>query len=297
MFSQIRISFDITLYCEFTINLFLFFSFRFNSCDNNHTGGIYTLTKNKPSRAPQTGHFIAGNSSVSRSSETPEAWEQPSSVNNTHAVRGTTNPKRPLPVESSLSPMAQWVGQRPNKISRTRRANVVSPALNCDEMHMSFESCPPSDVGTSMTSNTTSGSLISKGAINNIQVGRVKHENVSPPSRLSESEESGAGQNGESTLKEKGLESSEVDAKAINYSHNISSSLLVMKKKKKPSNEEIGDGLRKHGRGRGSSVLKAGISSMKEKLEISTLTKPIRNMNPASEENGRYNPLSLSLVM
>ncbi|RDX83388.1 hypothetical protein CR513_35686 [Mucuna pruriens] len=262
---------------------------KFNVRDNNYTGGIHTLTKGKASRPPRTGALMAGNSSsVPRSSEILEAEEQPSNVNKPHSVSGTINRKRPLPVGSSSSHMAQWVGKRPQKISRTRRANVVSPVLSCDEVHTPLEGCSPSDVGTRMTSTSTSGLLISNGAVNSgIQPGKLKHENVSSPTRLSESEESGAGENSESKLKEKGLESNEVDENATNNSYNISSSMLTMKKKKVPNKEEIGDGLRRQGRGsRGSSVLRNGISPMKEKLETSTLTKPIKNMKPASEKNG-----------
>lgn len=248
------------------------------------------MTKGKASRAPRNGHLIAGNPSlVSHSSETLEAWEQPSDVNKPHSVTGTINHKRPLPIGSSISHMTQWVGQRPQKISRTRRANVISPVLNCDEVTASLEGHSPSDVGTRITSATTSGSLISKGAINNIPLGRMKHENDSSPTRLSESEESGAGENGESKFKEKGLEGNEADERAINNSYNISSSLVVTKKKKILNKEEIGDGLRRQGRGsRGPSVLKTGISSTKEKLAL-TSTKPIQNVKPASEKNGRYN--------
>ncbi|TKY50776.1 hypothetical protein E2542_SST22282 [Spatholobus suberectus] len=262
---------------------------KFNVRDNNYTGGIHTLTKGKASRPPRTGALMAGNSSsVSRSSEILEAEEQPSNVNKPHSVSGTVNRKRPLPVGSSSSHMAQWVGQRPQKISRTRRSNVVSPVLSCDEVHASLDGCSPSDIGARMTSTTTSGLLISNGAINSgIQPGKMKHENVSSPTRLSESEESGAGENGESKLREKGLESNEVDVSAINNSYNISSPMLTTKKKKIPNKEEIGDGLCRQGRGsRGSSVLKNGISPMKEKLETSTLVKPIKNTKPASEKNG-----------
>ncbi|KAG5005415.1 hypothetical protein JHK86_029554 [Glycine max] len=268
---------------------------KLNVRDNNYTGGIHTLTKGKVSRPPRTGALMAGNSSsVPRSSEILDAEEQPSNVNKPHSVSGTINRKRPLPVGSSSSPMAQWVGQRPQKISRTRRANVVSPVLSSDEVHTLLEGCSPSDVSTRMTSATTSGLPISNGAINGgIHPGKMKHESVSSPTKLSESEESGAGENGESKL-EKGLESNEVDGRAINNSHNTSSSMLTSKKKKIPNKEEVGDGLRRQGRGsRGSSVLKNGISPMKEKLETPTLMKPIKNMKPASEKNGRYNSLSL----
>lgn len=234
---------------------------------------------------------MAGNlSSVSHSSETLEAWEQPSNVNKPHSVSGTINRKRPFPAASSSSQMAQWVGQRPQKISRIRRVNVVSPVLSCDEVHMSLEGCSPSDVGTRVTSTTASGSLISKCVVNSTQQGRVKHENVSSPTKLFESEGSGAGENGQNKLKEKRLGSYEDDERAINNCYNINSSILATKKKKMSDKVEIGDGLRKQGRSsRGSSVFKASITPVNEKLEISTLTKPVRSMKPGSEKNGRYN--------
>ncbi|KAL2324029.1 hypothetical protein Fmac_023087 [Flemingia macrophylla] len=258
---------------------------KFNVHDNNYTGGIHTLTKGKASRPPRTVALTAGNSSVSRSSEIHEAEEEPVNVNKPHSASGTTNRKRPLPVGSSSSHMAQWA-QRPQKISRTRRVNVVSPVLSGDEVHMSLEDCSPSDVGNRSTSTAASGLHVFNGAINSgIQPGKMKHENISSPTRLSENEESGARENGESNLKEKGLESNGVNESAINNCYSISSSTLT--KKKKIPNEANGDGPRRQGRGsRGSSVVKNGISPLKEKLETSTLMKPIKNMKLVSDKNG-----------
>nr|XP_027189598.1 uncharacterized protein LOC101491556 isoform X3 [Cicer arietinum] len=189
---------------------------------------------------------------------------------------------------SPISHIAQWVGQRPQKISRTRRANMVFPVLNCDELPAPLEGCSPSDVGTRVTSTTTSGQHISKGDINSIQLGRMKHENDSSPTKLFESEECGAGENGESKLKEKGLGRNKGDERAINNSCNISSYVSVTQKKKMLNKEEIeiGDGLHSQCSGSsGFSVLKTGISSRNEKLEILTLTNPIQNMKPSSEKN------------
>ncbi|KAL5070719.1 hypothetical protein RYX36_021606 [Vicia faba] len=125
--------------------------FDFDDHGKNYTGGIYPHTKGKASRAPQTGNLIVGNSSP----ETLDAWEQPSNVNQRHSLIGAINHKRPIPVESSISHLSQWVGQRPQKISRTRRANGASPPVyNCDEMPMPFEDYSPSS-GTIMTPTTT----------------------------------------------------------------------------------------------------------------------------------------------
>lgn len=279
---------------------FFFFLFRSDVRDKNYTGGNYPLTKGKASRAPRTGNLIAGNSSsVSHSSETLEASEQFSNVHKFHSESGTLCRKRTLPAGSPISHIAQWVGQRPQKISRTRRANMVFPVLNCDELPAPLEGCSPSDVGTRVTSTTTSGQHISKGDINSIQLGRMKHENDSSPTKLFESEECGAGENGESKLKEKGLGRNKGDERAINNSCNISSYVSVTQKKKMLNKEEIeiGDGLHSQCSGSsGFSVLKTGISSRNEKLEILTLTNPIQNMKPSSEKNARYNP-PFSLLM
>lgn len=239
--------------------------------DKNYTGGIYLQTKGKASRAPRTGNLIVGNSSsLSHSSETLEALEQPSNVNEPHSVSGTINGKR--------THLAQWVRQRPQKISRTRRANVVSPFLNCDEMQVPLEGCSPSEAGTRTNSTTTSEPPISKGAINNINCDRMKNVNNSSPTRLSQSEESGAG----------GLDVSKGDERVINNSCNISSYMSVTEKEKL-NKVETGDGLRRQCRGSSDfSVLKSGISSTEEKLDTLTSTKPIRNMKPSSEKKARY---------
>ncbi|WJX21478.1 hypothetical protein P8452_10912 [Trifolium repens] len=252
---------------------------RFEDREKNYTGGIYPQTKGKTSSPPQTGNLIGGNSSsVSHSSEILETLEQPSNVNKPHSLSGTLNRKR--------TQLVQWVGQRAQKISRTRRANVVSPFLNCDEMPVPLEGCSPSDAGTRTTSTTTSGPLISKGAINNIQCGRMNNENGSSPTRLSESEESGAGENAESKLKEKGLVINKGDERVINNSCNISSYMSVTGKEKKLNKEETGDDLRRKCSGSSDfSLLNSGISSTEEKLEILTSTKPIRNMKPSFEKN------------
>ncbi|XP_045803507.1 uncharacterized protein LOC123897052 isoform X1 [Trifolium pratense] len=252
---------------------------RFEDCEKNYTGGIYPQTKGKTSSAPQTGNLIGGNSSsVSHSSETLETLEQPSNVNKPHSLSGTLKRKR--------TQLVQWVGQRAQKISRSRRANVVPPFLNCDEVPVPLEGCSPSDVGTRTTSTTTSEPLISKGAINNIQCGKMNNENGSSPTRLSESEESGAGENAESKLKEKGLDINKGDERATNNSCNISSYMSVTEKEKKPNKEETGDDLRRKRSGSSDfSVLKSGISSTEEKLEILTSTKPIQNMKPSFEKN------------
>ncbi|XP_058748688.1 uncharacterized protein LOC131621678 isoform X1 [Vicia villosa] len=255
---------------------------RFDDHGKNYTGGIYPHTKVKASRAPQTDNLIVGNSS----SETLDAREQPSNVNQPHSLVGAINHKRPFPVESSMSGLAQWAGQRPQKSSRTRRANGVSPpVLNCDEMPVPFEGCFPSS-GTIMNSTTTSGPLTSKDAINNMQCTRNKNDDNSIQTRISESLEFGARENGENKLKEKELDRNKGDGRAINDSCITGSYMSMTKKELKLNREETGDGLRRQCSGNnGFSVLKNDISSTEEKSEILSLTKRTRNTKPSSLKN------------
>ncbi|XP_057979002.1 uncharacterized protein LOC131165336 isoform X2 [Malania oleifera] len=256
-----------------------------NIREDNHVTSPGSVMKGKASRAPRTGPVMAANSSPNfpRATGALEGWEQPQNVNKVHSVGGTSNRKRPMPTRSSSPPMAQWVGQRPQKISRTRRANLVSPVSNHDELQMSSEGCPPTDFGARITSNVTNGSHLAKSVANGTQQFKVKLENVSSPARLSESEESGAGEN---RLKEKGMGNCEGEERAANAVQNVGP-VLASQKNKTLSKEETGDGVRRQGRtGRGSSFSRASISPMREKLETPATMKPLRSTRPSTDKNG-----------
>ncbi|KAL6989313.1 hypothetical protein U1Q18_015061 [Sarracenia purpurea var. burkii] len=252
--------------------------------EENRIVGSSPVTKGKASRAPRSGSVTATNSSpnIPHVSGAAESWEQLSSLNKIHSIGGANNRKRSMPSGSSSPPMAQWGGQRPQKISRTRRANLVSPVLNHEEMQMSSEGCSPSDLGTRLSSSGMNGSFLPRGVVNGSQQFKVKLDNVSSPARFSESEETGAG---EKRVKDKSMSSVEVEEKA-NSVQNDGSSVFLTKKNKSLNKEELSDGVRRQGRsGRGSLV--GSISSIKEKLETTVTTKPLRNIRPGSEKNGR----------
>ncbi|KAL5568604.1 hypothetical protein UlMin_025179 [Ulmus minor] len=245
------------------------------------------MMKGKASRAPRSGPVIAGNSSPNfpRTSGSLECWEQPASVNKIHSLSVANNRSRPIPTGSSSPPMAQWVGQRPQKISRTRRANLVSPVSNYDEVQTP-EGCSPSELGTRFTFSGTNGSP-AKCTSNGVQQFKVKLETNSSPVRLSESEESGACENREIRLKEKGAGNGEVEDRAANSIQNIGPSTLHTKKNKITIKEESGDGIRRQGRsGRGSSFPRVNISPVKEKLENMASVRPLKSVRPGSEKNG-----------
>lgn len=265
--------------------------FRLNVSEDNQLLGPSPVTKAKASRAARSGPVTESNSSPSfpRTSGTLEGWEQPPSGNKNHLPSGDTNRKRPMPTGSASPPMAQWVGQRPQKISRTRRANLVSPVSNHDELQTPSEGCSPSDVGSRLNSSGTNGLLHKSVAIAAQQV-KIKQEIVSSPARLSESEESGAGAAGnrESRSKEKVPGGGELDERAVNAVQNTGATMLPTKKNKMVNKEETAVGVRKQGRsGRGSSTSRASIIASREKLETPTSGKPLKNMRPNSERNGR----------
>ncbi|KAG6758612.1 hypothetical protein POTOM_038971 [Populus tomentosa] len=252
--------------------------------DNNHTVSPSPVTKGKASRTPRTGSVMAANVSpnISRVPGALDGWEQTPGITKGNSVGGPNNRKRPLPTGSSSPPMAQWVGQRPQKISRTRRVNVVSPVSNHDEGQMSSERGHISEFSTRVSSAGINGPPLAKDVVNGTKQVRVKHENVSSPSRLSESEESGAGENHEGKPKEKGTSSGAVEERSLNQ--NVVPSLLLTKKSKILNREDTSDGVRRQGRtGRGASSSRISISPMRENPAS---TKPLRSTKPISDKSG-----------
>lgn len=245
------------------------------------------MAKGKGSRAPRSGSSNAGSSSpnLSRMSGGLDGWEQP--ANKFQSVNGANNRKRPIPSGSSSPPMAQWVGQRPQKMSRTRRSNLLTPVSNHDDVQGSEGS--PSDLGGRMASPVAGGSFLARNLSIGSQQVRVKQEVVSSPARLSESEESGAGENHESQLKERGSVNGEPEERMLVPSaQNNASNIFHSVKNKGLDKEEIGDCARRQGRsGRGSSFSRVSVSPAREKLETPTLTKPLKSARLGSEKNGR----------
>ncbi|KDP43395.1 hypothetical protein JCGZ_26495 [Jatropha curcas] len=257
---------------------------KLNILEDNHIVGPSPVMKGKASRAHRTGSVMAATSSnFSRTSGTPDGWEQTSIISKVNSISGPNNRKRTMTAGSSSPPMAQWVGQRPQKISRTRRANVVSPVSNHDELQS--EGGHNSDFATRLISSGSNGSPLAKDVTIGNQLVRVKHESVSSPARLSESEESGAGGSHEGRPKEKGTGGGGVEERSQNQS--AGPSAVLMKKNKILNKEDISDGLRRQGRtGRGASSSRTSISPMREKLETLASAKPVRSAKPVSDKIG-----------
>ncbi|KAL8518189.1 hypothetical protein ACS0TY_009527 [Phlomoides rotata] len=257
---------------------------RMNNREDNHVTCPSPVLKGKASRAPRSGSMVAANSNSNgpRMSGTLESWEQPQAVNRTSTVGGTSNRKRSVPAGSSSPPITQWVGQRPQKIQRTRRTNLI-PVSSHDDVHMQSEGGSPSDFSPRLSTGATSASLPTKSSGSGNQSSKAKPGNAPSPARLSESEESGAGQ---IRTKEKGVGSADVEEKDGSTGQNVGPSAIPIKKNKIIVKEEIGDGVRRQGRsGRVSPFSRDSISPTTEKLDAVGPTKPVRNARSGSDKN------------
>ncbi|CAA0829269.1 Unknown protein [Striga hermonthica] len=241
------------------------------------------ILKGKASRAPRSGSMVSASSAsnVSRVSGTLESWEQLQAVNKTSTIGGANNRKRTMPAGSSSPPITQWVGQRLQKMSRTRRTNLI-PVSNHDDVQMQSEGCSPSDFSPRLSSFTNAALSIKGSASENINF-KARSENAPSPARLSESEESGGG---EIRIKEKASGSGDGEEKDANTTQNVGPIAIPVKKNKIMVKEESGDGVRRQGRsGRMSPFSMTSTSPTREKMDNEGTTKPQRNAR-SSEKNG-----------
>ncbi|XP_027345863.1 uncharacterized protein LOC113857830 [Abrus precatorius] len=213
-----------------------------------------TLIKNKVSRAPRTGSVSALESS------------------NVQPSCGTFS-------GSSIHPMTQWVGQRPPKNSRSRRVKVVSPAARNLEVQVSSEGCLTSDFSVKASSAGNNGFQLASSVDNGTPKYKRPPDDVSSPFGLSESEESGAGEN---KIKEKGVNGSDFALTADKAGASIM-------RKNKLSTDESGEYVQRQGRtGRNLSLMRSGLPSGRDKSENLPMMKPVQEMRPNDKSKAKY---------
>jgi hypothetical protein len=263
-----------------SLSLCSFIDARLVSREESQGSALNPMAKTKASRAPRTNSFVVMNSSPSFPrfpGSSTDGWDSPATSNKaqnatltgqsvSNAPATTINRKRPSPSgPPSPSPPVQWVGTRPQKIQRTRRANVVSPVSNFDEIQVSNDGSSPSpsaSIQNNMVSNTTLQHKI-KGDVAS-----------SPLAGLSETEES----------KGKGIENGDMVDNKASISTNKKANRVLLK-------EELGDGVRRQGRsGRGSGPGQSRSLPPfpKDKMDGNdSATKPPKSGRPASDRNDR----------
>ncbi|KAG5239358.1 spectrin beta chain, brain [Salix suchowensis] len=227
-----------------------------------------TVIKAKVSRASRTESIMLLDSSL-----------KPTSSNKVPVPGVVTSHRGQISAGSSSRAMAKWVGQRPHKNSRSRRANVISPGSNHIEAHISSQGFLTSDSSVRTSSIGTNGSMIASNLDTNTQKFKRELESLPSPFGLSESEESGAGEN---KPKDKGTDSSEVSLPAT---QKVGTSVFPTKKNKSSTNES-GESIRRQGRsGQVSSLTKPASHPVREKLENLPAAKPLQNTRGASDKN------------
>ncbi|KAJ4846756.1 hypothetical protein Tsubulata_010242 [Turnera subulata] len=247
-----------------------------NVHDDNLASSPSTMIKAKVSRAPRTGSIMLLDSSlkVHSSSVPPQGLEQASNSNRVSMVGN--DHKGQTSAGSSSHGMAKWVGQRPHKNSRSRRANIAAPVANHAEVHTSSQGFPP-DFNARMAQ--ANGTIMASSIENNTPKFKRETEGVPSPFAFSESEESGAG---DTKPKDKGTDSGEV---SLNVTEKVGALHFPSKKSKLPVND-IGDGVRRQGRsGRGPSAARLGAHPVREKLGSLPTGKPIQSLKPASDKS------------
>ncbi|KAL6865145.1 hypothetical protein ACP4OV_016296 [Aristida adscensionis] len=247
-----------------------------HTSEDTQNGSLSPLPKAKACRAPRTSSLVMNSSSsFQRLTGGSDEWEETPYTNKASPLGGMTNRKRSTHSNASSPPIA-WGGQRPQKMSRTRRANVVSPVSNFDEV---LSEGSPLDSAARTAPIETGSAHLTKNA-----QATTKMDSISSPAGLSESEGSVAT---ESKFKEKAMHSGEMGNEGANAAHNVTGLIFSSNKNRIPLKEELEDGsVRRQGRsGRGMMHVKGCSSIPREKLDTSETRKPLKGGRPGPEKN------------
>ncbi|KAM3399627.1 hypothetical protein ACQJBY_004812 [Aegilops geniculata] len=234
--------------------------------------------KTKACRSPRTSSLVMP--PFQRSAGVSDECEEAPCSNKASPLRSMTNRKRSggsTPSNASTPPIA-WVGQRPQKMSRTRRANVVSPVSNLDE---ALSDGSPLDTAARSASIESCSILVPKNVTGSNSQTVAKIDNISSPVGLFESGWLAAT---ESKAKEKVKNSGELENEEATAVHNATGSIVPSNKAPSKEKPEHG-GVLRHGRsGRGSMDLKGRSSISEENLDATGTRKQLK-CGRAGEEN------------
>ncbi|XP_044970797.1 uncharacterized protein LOC123431011 [Hordeum vulgare subsp. vulgare] len=235
--------------------------------------------KTKACRSPRTSSLVMP--PFHRSAGLSDECEETPCSNKASPLRSMTNRKRSgglTPSNASTPPIA-WVGQRPQKMSRTRRANVVSPVSNLDE---SLSDGSPLDTPARSASIESCGVLLPKNVTGSNSQTVAKIDDISSPVGLFESGRLAAT---ESKAKEKLKNSGEVENEEATAVHNATGSIVSSNSAPSKEKPEHG-GVLRHGRsGRGSMDVKGRSSISEENLNATGTTKPQKCGRTGEENN------------
>lgn len=260
--------------CNKLNNLFVALFIRPKIQQNSSVVSPHTVMKGKLAKAQRTGSVMAFDSLPSSRpfSGALQGCDQATVVNKVEVAGMALTQKRQTSAGSAIHPMTQWGGQRPHKNSRTRRTNLIPPVSNNAEPQISSESHRTSEFGA-RTSLAGASRSIAPGSVDSDSP-TVKSETDNVSSLLyglSESEESGAGEN---KLKERRINNGEA---ASTTPKKFGAFVVPMKKNNKIPAKESGDGFKKQGGNGRGNLVPLGVPPVKEKL-----TKNKRSLLPLS---------------
>eukprot|EP00250_Pteridium_aquilinum_P001186 c11393_g1_i1 orf=342-4457(-) len=259
-----------------------------------------TVAKAKAARAPRSSTGIPVNPAAAHALRPPSAdlWDRTAAAavpNRAQIPAGPSNRKRPAPTRSSSPPVAQWVGQRPQKMSRVaRRMNIAPPVGPTggvrDEAIPSAEGGPvrePSVMPTGVRSNPSTSPVAglvkrvaSTAALSQI---KSKPERVASPAGLSESEDS---EGADVKLKEKWKKHADSEGRFAPVNQKMAPLFSPGKKSRVGPKEEGGDGIRRQGRS-GRALIAVRESSnvtLIEKGDASANAKQLRSARPGVDK-------------
>ncbi|CAI0627919.1 unnamed protein product [Linum tenue] len=247
-----------------------------NVRDDLNSASPTSSTKASPSvRAPRTGSVGAPKlSPVVHRATAASDWELSHCKNKPPAI-GANIRKRTASNRSSSPPVAQWAGQRPQKISRTARRTNLMPIVSSNDEVSAVDTV--SDVSGNETGiGLSTPRRLSAGSPQQV---KLKSEPLSSTA-LSESEESGAP---EIKSWDKPKKSDEMDEKVGQNVQKVSSLGTPSRKNKLMQGEDLGDGVRRQGRtGRAISTTRSLTPVGIEKLGPA---KQIRSARAGSDKN------------
>ncbi|KAJ8750801.1 hypothetical protein K2173_015982 [Erythroxylum novogranatense] len=243
--------------------------------DFNSASPMSTTKMSASIRAPRSSSGITAKSQVVNRASTSNGLELSNCTNKPLAV-GPNSRKRSASARSSSPPVAQWAGQRPQKISRiARRTNLIPIISNNDES-------PALDNVSDVSGNELGSGFARRLTGDSPQQVKSKVDLLSSAA-LSESEESGTP---EIKSIDKGKKSEEVDDKAGQNIQKVLNLSLPSRKNKLVSGDDLTDGPRREGRsGRGlisaRSVMPIGV----ERLGNVGTAKQLRHARVGFDKN------------
>ncbi|KAH7442035.1 hypothetical protein KP509_03G067900 [Ceratopteris richardii] len=251
-------------------------------------GSLTAVSKAKSARAPRTAIPMIPTASHGPRVPPGEAWDRALGAGAPSRAQipvGPNNRKRPTATRSSSPPVAQWVGQRPQKMSRVaRRMNLAPPmgppgtgavrdeSVSNIESASARESTPANTRFVKRVANTTALSHV-----------KLKSDKVASPAAISESEDS---EGADAKSKEKWKKHADSEGRFAPVNQKMAPIFSTGKKSRVGVKEEGGDGLRRQGRsGRAMIAVRDNSNTtLIEKGDPSANAKQLRSARPGVDK-------------